>query len=72
MLSEYVETAKLTEKINKDVEKEVKWKNMKDNEVFELKLTKLKDELKKSWLEHMVEVIEKVMKDRWTDNKPEL
>ena len=55
LLSEYVETAKITERISKE--------RIPDIE----KINKLKEELKNNWLEHMVEVIDKVMKmrERW-------
>jgi len=53
LLSEYIKTAKITEKISKEKISETE------------KLSKLKEELKDNWLEHMVEVIEKVILDKW-------
>ena len=55
LLSEYVETAKITERISKE--------KISDLE----KINKLKEELKNNWLDHMAEVIEKVMnmRERW-------
>ena len=57
MLSEYVETAKITEKISKEKTSDLE------------KINKLKEELKDNWLDHMAEVIEKVMLENNKETK---
>ena len=59
LMDEYVRTAKITEKVSKEKISETE------------KIIKLKEELKSNWLEHMVEVIDKVMKmrERWIRHK---
>ena len=53
LLSEYIETARITERISKEKISDIE------------KINKLKEKLKNNWLEHMAEVIEKVLLDKW-------